>query len=76
MPKVESLDLSNNKVETVEHLQWLSQLTSLDLSSNLLRNLDSLHTKLGNLTTLKLANNLIESLHGKHSLRELTVMYH
>ncbi|XP_041348841.1 nischarin-like isoform X2 [Gigantopelta aegis] len=74
MPKVESLNLSNNKVETIEHLQWLSQLTYLDLSSNLLRNLDSLHTKLGNLKTLKLANNLVESLHGFSKLFSLTTL--
>ncbi|XP_014790736.1 nischarin isoform X5 [Octopus bimaculoides] len=62
LPQVEHLDLSHNFIDTIQNLQWLSQLTSLNLSHNNIDHLDSLHTKLGNLKTLNLAGNRIKHL--------------
>ncbi|GAB1600647.1 nischarin isoform X4 [Argonauta hians] len=62
LPQVEHLDLSHNLIDTIQNLQWLSQLTSLNLSHNNIDHLDSLHTKLGNLKTLNLAGNRIKHL--------------
>ncbi|VDI05515.1 Hypothetical predicted protein [Mytilus galloprovincialis] len=65
IPRVEVLDLSYNKLESIEHLNWLSQLTILNLSYNNISHLDSLHTKLGNLKKLNLAGNKLSSLSGR-----------
>lgn len=64
MPNVEKLNLSHNVIESIQNLQWLSQLTYLDLSHNNIRHVDSLHTKMGNVKIVKLAHNRLESLHG------------
>ncbi|XP_059153644.1 uncharacterized protein LOC131939378 [Physella acuta] len=64
MPNVEKLNLSHNAIESIQNLQWLSQLTYLDLSHNNIRHVDSLHTKMGNVKIVKLAHNRLESLHG------------
>ncbi|XP_071171413.1 nischarin-like isoform X2 [Mytilus edulis] len=77
LPRVEVLDLSYNKLESIEHLNWLSQLTILNLSYNNISHLDSLHTKLGNLKKLNLAGNKLSSLSGLSklfSLENLDVM--
>ncbi|XP_076091391.1 nischarin-like isoform X2 [Mytilus galloprovincialis] len=77
IPRVEVLDLSYNKLESIEHLNWLSQLTILNLSYNNISHLDSLHTKLGNLKKLNLAGNKLSSLSGLSklfSLENLDVM--
>ncbi|CAL1531489.1 unnamed protein product [Lymnaea stagnalis] len=64
MPNIENLNLSHNVIESIQNLQWLSQLTHLDLSKNNIRHVDSLHTKMGNVKVVKLAHNRLESLHG------------
>ena len=64
LPVLEYLDLSHNDLETVEQLQHLSCLTHVNLASNNIRMLNSLHTKLGNITSLNLAENHLESLQG------------
>ena len=66
LPRVEVLDLSYNKLDTIEHLNWLSQLTVLNLSCNNICHLDSLHTKLGNLKKLDLSGNKLSSLSGTY----------
>ncbi|KAK3103398.1 hypothetical protein FSP39_018938 [Pinctada imbricata] len=71
MPRVEVLDLSHNLLQSIQHLNWLSQLTHLDLSHNTLSNLDALHTKLGNLKILNLAGNKLDSLKGLAKLFSL-----
>ena len=64
MPRLETLDISNNKLQDIEHLQHLSSLVSLNLSNNNIRQLESLHTKLGNVKYLNLSSNKLESLKG------------
>lgn len=65
MPRVVQLDLSNNKITTIQNLQWLSHMVHLDLSYNCIEQLDALHSKLGNLKTLNLAGNKLKELQGK-----------
>ncbi|GFS06975.1 nischarin [Elysia marginata] len=63
LQNLERLNLSHNLIESIQNLQWLSQLTYLDLSHNKIRHLDSLHTKLGNLKCLLISHNCLENLH-------------
>ena len=65
MPRCEYLDLSHNKLEDIQNLNYLSSLGHLDLSSNSIRMLNSLHTKLGNIKSLNLQGNKLESLQGE-----------
>lgn len=74
MPKVVQFDLSHNKIKTIQHLQWLSHMTYLDLSYNDIEHLEALHSKLGNLKTFKLAGNRLQSLQGTIK-RSLNVLY-
>ncbi|XP_069101513.1 LOW QUALITY PROTEIN: nischarin-like [Argopecten irradians] len=60
-----------NHIKTIQHLNWLSRLTFLDLSYNTFRSLDALHTKIGNLKTLILAGNKLDSLQGLSKLFSL-----
>lgn len=71
MPRVEFLDLSDNELEDVQHLQHLTELNSVDLSNNNIHILNSLHTKLGNIKALCLAGNRLESLLGFSKLYSL-----
>lgn len=64
MPKVVELNLSNNKLPGIQHLQWLSHMVHLDLSYNCIEQLEKLHSKLGNLKTLNLAGNKLKDLQG------------
>ncbi len=66
MPRCEYLDLSHNKLEDIQNLNYLSSLGHLDLSSNSIRMLNSLHTKLGNIKSLNLQGNKLESLLGEY----------
>ncbi|KAL5014555.1 hypothetical protein ScPMuIL_008825 [Solemya velum] len=74
IPKVEVLDLSCNEIDAIQHLQWLSQMTSLNISNNFLQRLDALHTKLGNIKTLNLAGNKLDSLQGLSKLFSLKTL--
>ena len=65
MPRCEFLDLAHNHMQDISNLNYLSALTHLDVSHNNIRNLNSLHTKLGNIKTLNLAGNKLESLLGE-----------
>ena len=64
MPRVEYLDVSQNQLEDIQQLQFLSALTHVDLSYNRICTLNSLHTKLGNIKSLALHHNKLESLLG------------
>lgn len=73
---VEQLELAGNELTQVENLECLSRLSVLDLSDNQLRQLPTLHTRLGNVRCLLLAGNQIDSLAGLsrlYSLVELDV---
>uniref|UniRef100_A0A3P9HE48 Nischarin n=1 Tax=Oryzias latipes TaxID=8090 RepID=A0A3P9HE48_ORYLA len=71
IPKVEFLDLSYNKLSSVENLQHLYNLVHVDLSFNNLRVLEAAHTRLGNIKTLNLAGNQLECLSGLSKLYSL-----
>lgn len=64
LPLVEVLDLSQNRLESIDNLGHLSSLHRLVLSHNVIRFIPSLHMKLGNVTTLDLSHNKLESLEG------------
>ena len=75
-PKVRTLLLGGNCIEFLENLQDLHELTILELSDNKVKDIEDLHTKLGQLTRLDLANNAIKTLEGctkLYSLQHLNV---
>ena len=75
-PKVKTLLLGGNCIETIENLQDLHSLTILELSDNNIKDIEDLHTKMGQLTRLDLANNGIKTLLGctkMYSLLHLNV---
>ncbi|KAK3601596.1 hypothetical protein CHS0354_027843 [Potamilus streckersoni] len=74
MPRIEQLNLSHNQIDCIQHLQWLSEMTSLDLSYNLITSQEALHTKLGNLKILNLARNKLETLQGFSKLFSLETL--
>ena len=65
LPKTVELNLSHNRIKTIQHLQWLSHMTYLDLSHNAIETIEALHSKLGNLKTLNLSGNKLQTLKGK-----------
>ncbi|ESO06089.1 hypothetical protein HELRODRAFT_63958 [Helobdella robusta] len=78
LPHLEQLSLVRNKLQEIEHLYHLSFLRSIDLSSNYISNLESLHIKLGNVTCLNLSRNRISTLSGfqkMYSLQKLNLSY-
>ncbi|KAI8782208.1 nischarin isoform X2 [Biomphalaria glabrata] len=74
MPNIEKLNLGDNLIESIQNLQWLSQLTHLDLSHNNIKHVDSLHTKMGNVKVVRVAHNRLESLHGFAKLFSLETL--
>ena len=76
VPKVRTVLLGGNSIESLENLQDLNELAILELSDNKIKNIEDLHTKLGQLTRLDLANNCIKTLEGctkLYSLHHLNV---
>ncbi|XP_066972902.1 nischarin-like isoform X3 [Macrobrachium rosenbergii] len=71
-PNIEKLNLSNNKLSSIDSLTSLPHLVSLNLSSNLFSELDEMHTKLGNVVELNLSQNNLKSLKGLGKLYSLT----
>ena len=70
-PNIEKLNLSCNKLSSVESLTMLPHLVSLNLSNNLFNVLESMHTKLGNVVDLDLSQNSLTSLKGLSKLYSL-----
>ena len=64
MPRLRTLNLSCNTIESIGSLSHLSELEELNLSGNRIRQLPDLHTKLGNVKSLSLAQNQLISLDG------------
>ncbi|KAG7172734.1 Nischarin-like [Homarus americanus] len=70
-PNIEKLNLSCNKLSSVENLTLLPHLVSLNLSNNLFTTLEDMHTKLGNVVDLDLSQNNLASLKGLSRLYSL-----
>ena len=70
MPKVKYLDLSHNKLQAIQELQHLPELTHVDLSHNNIKLTLALHTKFGNIKHLNISSNSIEGLQGEHNLED------
>ncbi|KAG0713362.1 Nischarin [Chionoecetes opilio] len=70
-PNIEKLNLSCNKLSSVESLTKLPHLVSLNLSNNLFGVLESMHTKLGNVVDLDLSQNSLTSVKGLSKLYSL-----
>lgn len=70
-PNIEKLNLSCNKLSSVESLTKLPHLVSLNLSNNMFSILESMHTKLGNVVDLDLSQNSLTSLQGLSKLYSL-----
>ncbi|KAK7065898.1 hypothetical protein SK128_027668 [Halocaridina rubra] len=73
-PNIEKLDLSSNKLTSVDSLTSLPHLVSLNLSSNLFTDLEDMHTRLGNVVELNLSQNNLQSLQGLGKLYSLSVL--
>ena len=71
VPNVKILLLNHNKISSISNLSFLTQLTHLSISDNLINMCDQLHTKLGNIRTLDLSQNSIISLRGLSKLYSL-----
>ncbi|XP_069955046.1 nischarin-like isoform X2 [Cherax quadricarinatus] len=69
---VEKLNISSNKLSSVECLTKLPNLVSLNLSNNLFSTLEDMHTKLGNVVHLDLSQNSLSSLKGLSKLYSLS----
>lgn len=70
-PNIEKLNLSCNKLSSVESLTKLPHLVSLNLSNNMFSVLENMHTKLGNVVELDLSQNSLTSLQGLSKLYSL-----
>ena len=71
MPKVKYLDLSHNKLQAIQELQHLPELTHVNLAHNKLKQMLALHTKFGNIKHLNVSSNQIESLQGSKINRNM-----
>ncbi len=70
-PKITRVDLSCNRLETLDNLTSLPFLSTLNLAFNNFSTLESLHLKLGQISTLNLASNSISVLEGFQKLYSL-----
>ena len=70
-PNIERLDLSSNKLSSVDNLTNLPHLVSLNLTNNSFTELGEMHTKLGNVVDLDLSQNNLKSLKGLEKLYSL-----
>lgn len=61
-PNVTTINLNGNLLNTIEDMTPLTHLSHLSLSSNNIREVCDLHTKLGNVTCLNLSSNQIVDL--------------
>lgn len=71
MPNVSHLNLTQNKISTIDHLTHLANLSHINLSNNLILDCTKLHTKLGNIKTIDFSQNQIKSLQGFEKLYSL-----
>lgn len=66
------LDLSFNAITEIQHLTGLPNLSSISVSNNKLKDISSLHTKLGQISQLDLSSNSIRTLEGLARLYSVT----
>lgn len=71
LPNVEIVHFNDNRLRTIANLKSLYHLSHLNLSGNLISNLDKWHLELGNVETLNLSSNKLKSLSGLGKLRSL-----
>ncbi|GLH08908.1 Dynein assembly factor 1, axonemal homolog [Gryllus bimaculatus] len=71
MPKLEHLNLSNNKISALDNLTSLPHLSHIYLCANHFCQIENLHTKLGNIVHIDLSQNNIMSLQGFSKLYSL-----
>lgn len=71
LPEVNELYFDRNRIEKLENLRALTQLSVLSLESNIIGECDDLHLQLGNLVTLNLSYNHIKHLKGFQKLYSL-----
>lgn len=69
--RLETIDLSGNKLTSLDYLTKLPYLISVVVSNNAIMELPDLHTKLGNLVHLDLSRNKMQSLVGLTCLYSL-----
>lgn len=75
-PQIKTLLLGGNKIEKIENLTDLPELSQVELSENQIEDDSEIHTKIGQLQKLDLSNNKIKNLTGftkLYSLQELNV---
>ena len=70
---LQTLDLSNNRITTIENLDNLENLRTLDLTGNMIGEISGIE-KLKSLSVLGLANNLVEDISGLDNLHSLCVL--
>lgn len=71
VPRVQVLSIVHNKISKIENLTHLSSLSNINLSSNLITDCPSLHTKLGKISSIDLSLNGIKTLKGFEKLYSL-----
>jgi len=64
--------LSSNSISEISNLTGLPHLRNIDLSCNKIKDIENLHTKIGQITTLNLSQNKIRALHGLAKLYSVT----
>jgi len=71
-PGLTELNLSSNSISKIEHLTGLPHLRNIDFSENRIKDIENLHTKIGQISSLNLSNNKIRNLHGLSKLYSVT----
>ncbi|XP_067933194.1 nischarin-like [Watersipora subatra] len=69
--KVEYVDLHDNYIAEIRHLESSSYLTHIDLSLNKISAISDLHMRLGNIKSINLSGNYLETLTGFSKLYSL-----
>ena len=71
-PKLETVNFSSNLIEEITNLTGLPHLRNIDFTNNKIKDVESLHTKVGQIHTLNLSHNMIRNLHGMSKLYSVT----
>ena len=71
-PKLQSVNFSSNSIEEITNLTGLPHLRTIDFNNNKIKDVESLHTKVGQIHSLSLSQNMIRNLHGMSKLYSVT----